>query len=129
MTTAKAGRLLIADDDPNLLAAYVVFFEAYGYTIQTAADGADALAAYIASRPEVVILDIQMPRMDGHTVARAIRHMSVTPRPFLLAVTALRTASERIESFNAGFDSHFIKPAQLPAILAAIASRTTRTTG
>jgi CheY-like chemotaxis protein len=70
------------------------------------------------------MLDIQMPRMDGHAVAREIRRMSVVPRPRLLAVTALRAPAERFESFKAGFDHHFVKPAQLPVILAAIASRT-----
>jgi CheY-like chemotaxis protein len=123
MSNQKAGNLLIADDDPNLLAAYVLFFEAYDYAVQTAADGVGALAAYYASRPEVVILDIQMPRMDGHAVAREIRRMRIIPRPFLLAVTALRTPAARAGSFKAGFDHHFVKPAHLPAILAAIASR------
>ncbi|MFL9946110.1 response regulator [Paraburkholderia agricolaris] len=124
MSTAKAERLLIADDDPDLVDAYVLFFEAYGYTIQTAVDGVSALAAYHAWRPDVVMLDIQMPRMDGHAVAREIRRMSVVPRPLLLAVTALRAPAERVESFKAGFDHHFVKPAQLPVILAAIAART-----
>lgn len=125
MSTAKAGRLLIADDDSNLLAAYVLFFEAHGYAIETAADGVDALAAYDASRPEVVKLDVQMPHMDGHAVAREIRRMRVVPRPFLLAVTGLGAPVDRAESLKAGFDHHFVKPAHLPAILAAIASHTT----
>jgi DNA-binding response OmpR family regulator len=125
MSTVKAGRLLIADDDPNLLAAYVLFFEAYGYAIQTATDGLGALAAYYASRHEVVMLDIQMPHMDGYAVAREIRRMGVIPRPFLLAVTALRAAADRAESLKAGFDHHFVKPAQLSTILAVIASRQT----
>ena len=125
MSTAKAGRLLIADDDPNVLAAHVLFFEAYGYVVKTASDGVGALAAYYASHPEVVILDIQMPRMDGHAVAREIRRMSVIPRPFLLAITGLRAPADRAKSFKAGFDHQFVKPAQLPAILAVIASRTT----
>jgi DNA-binding response OmpR family regulator len=71
----------------------------------------------------VVILDIEMPRMDGLAVAREVRRMSIYPRPFLIAVTGLRTLSDRIESFRAGFDHHFIKPAQLPVILAIIAFR------
>ncbi len=122
MPTAKAERLLIADDDPNLLAVYVLFFEAYGYTIQTATDGPGALAAYLAWRPEVVMLDIQMPGMDGREVARAIRRINVVRWPLLLAVTAMSAPSERTESLKAGFDDHFVKPAQLPAILEAIAS-------
>lgn len=125
MSTAKAERLLIADDDPDLVDAYVLFFEAYGYTVQTAVDGVGALAAYYAWRPDVVMLDIQMPRMDGRAVAKEIRRMGVLPRPLLLAVTGIRASSERAESFKAGFDHHFVKPAQLPVILAAIASRPT----
>jgi CheY-like chemotaxis protein len=125
MSTAKAERLLIADDDPDLVDAYVLFFEAYGYTVQTAVDGVGALAAYYAWRPEVVMLDIQMPRMDGRAVAKEIRRMGVLPRPLLLAVTGIRASSERAESFKAGFDHHFVKPSQLPVILAAIASRPT----
>jgi CheY-like chemotaxis protein len=123
MSNAKAERLLIADDDPNLLAAYVLFFEAYGYTIRTASDGVGALAAYCTWRPDVVMLDIQMPHMDGCAVARAIRRISVVSSPLLLAVTALCAPSDRAESLKAGFDDHFSKPAQLPAILAAMASR------
>jgi CheY-like chemotaxis protein len=123
MSTVKAGRLLIADDDRELVDAYVLFFEAHGYIIQTAADGVAALAAYRASRPDIVMLDIQMPGMDGHTVAREIRRMAFIPRPLLLAVTALHAHAERLDSFSAGFDHHFVKPAELPVILAAMASR------
>ncbi|MFM0307768.1 response regulator [Paraburkholderia sp. RL17-383-BIF-A] len=125
MFTAKAERLLIADDDPDLVDAYVLFFEAYGYIIQTAMDGASALAAYYAWHPDVVMLDIQMPRLDGRAVAKENWRMGILPRPLLLAVTGLRASSERVASFKAGFDHHFVKPAQLPAILAAIASRPT----
>ncbi|ANB76864.1 response regulator transcription factor [Paraburkholderia phytofirmans] len=125
MSTAKTERLLIADDDPNLVEAYVRFFEAYGYTIHTAADGVGALSAYRAWCPDVVMLDIQMPHMDGRAVAREIRRMNVIPWPLLLAVTALCAPSERVESLKAGFDHHFVKPAQLPVILAAMAARTT----
>ena len=123
MSTAKAERLLIADDDTTLVDAYALFFETYGYAIQTAGDGVGALATYCVWRPDVVMLDIQMPRMDGWAVAREIRRMSVIPSPLVLAVTALCSSSERAESLKAGFDHHFVKPAELPVILAAIAAR------
>jgi DNA-binding response OmpR family regulator len=122
MSATNAGRLLIADDDPDMLAAYASFFEAHGYAVQTAEDGVGALAVYYDLRPDVVILDIEMPRMDGLAVAREVRRMSAYPRPYLIAVTGLRTLSARVESLRAGFDHHFIKPAELPVILAAIAS-------
>lgn len=126
MSTAKAWRLLIADDAPNLLAIYVLFFEAYGYIIQTATDGLGALAAYCAWRPDIVMLDIQMPHMDGRAVAREIRRINVVSSPLLLAVTALCAPADRdrAESLKAGFDDHFVRPAQLPVILAAMASHT-----
>lgn len=125
MSTTKAERLLIADDDPDLVNAYVLFFEAYGFIIQKATDGVSALAAYSAWRPDVVMLDIQMPGMDGHAVAREIRRIGTVPRPLLVAVTGQRASSQRVESFRAGFDHHFVKPAQLPIILAVMASRST----
>ena len=105
----KTERLLIADDDPNLLEAYVLFFEAYGYAIQTATDGLGALAAYCVWRPDVVMLDIQMPRMDGRAVAREIRRMNVVSSPLLLAVTALCTPTERAESLRGRLRSSFCK--------------------
>ena len=122
MSTAKATRLLIADDDPDLLAAYALFFDAYGYDVRIVGDGVDALAEYRMWRPDAVLLDIQMPRLDGRAAARQIRSVRASPAPMLLAVTSLSSPSERAESFRAGFDYHFVKPAQLPAILTAIAS-------
>jgi CheY-like chemotaxis protein len=123
MFIVKAESLLIADDDPNLLAAYVLFFSAYGYAIQTARNGADALAKYCVLRPVVVVLDIEMPGPDGRAVAREIRRLKVSPAPFLVAVSALSSPYERAESISSGFDHHFVKPAQLPVVLAAIVAR------
>jgi CheY-like chemotaxis protein len=123
MSTANAERVLIADDDPNLLDAYLLFFEGQGYEVRTASDGVEALGQYWAWLPAIVILDIQMPRLDGWTVAKEIRRLTDSAAPLLLAVTGLSTPSERAESIRCGFAHHFIKPAPLPDILAAIVSR------
>jgi len=123
MSIAKPERLLIADDDPNLLAAYVLFFEAYGYEIRTAGDGEDALAEYGAWHPRIVVLDIQMPRLDGWAVARAIRKLKAGVVPLLVAVSALAAPADLAQSIKSGFDHHFVKPAELPVILAAIVAR------
>ncbi len=121
MPAAKTTRLLIADDDPELLAAYVLFFCVYGFEIRTAGDGADALAAYRSWHPAVVLLDIEMPRLDGRAVARAIRRIQTAPAPLLVAVTGLNSPSEYAESMRSGFNHHFAKPVVLPVILSAIA--------
>lgn len=122
MPTRTAVRLLIADDDPNALEAYELFFDAHGFETRTAGDGPDVLAEYYVWRPDAVVLDIQMPGLDRHAVAREIRRLQSRPAPLLVAVTALRSAAEQAESINSGFDHHFSKPADLPALLAAIAA-------
>jgi CheY-like chemotaxis protein len=85
-------------------------------------NGAHALAEYSAWRPDAVLLDVQMPGMDGRAVAREIRCLQFTPPPLLVAVTALTSPAEHAKSLNAGFNHHFVKPADLPVILAAIAA-------
>jgi DNA-binding response OmpR family regulator len=121
MFTAGAARLLIVDDDPALLAAYVVFFCDYGFDIRTAGNGADAVAEYCGWHPAAVLLDIEMSRLDGRAVAREIRRVRATPTPLLIAMTGLSEPSERIESMRSGFDHHFVKPVLMPVVLAAIA--------
>jgi CheY-like chemotaxis protein len=124
MSTRNIVRLLVADDDPNVLAAYLSFFDANGCETRGAGDGADALTAYRAWLPDAVVLDIQMPGMDGRAVAREIRRLQSAPLPLLVAVTALASPSEHADSIRSGFDFHFPKPADLPAVLAAIAPPT-----
>jgi CheY-like chemotaxis protein len=120
MSTGNAPRMLIADDDPNLLDAYVLFFNAHGYDIRTAGDGVKALAEYFAWRPGVVVLDIQMPHMDGRAVAKEIRRLQSIPFPLLVAVTALASSSDRAESIRSGFNHHLVKPVELPFLLTTI---------
>jgi CheY-like chemotaxis protein len=123
MPTRSAVRLLVADDDPDTLAAYVLFFDAQGYQTCALADGAQASAEYSAWHPDAVALDVQMPGRDGRAVAREIRYLQFRPAPLLAAVTALTSPVEKAKSLSAGFNHHFAKPADLPVILAAIAAR------
>jgi CheY-like chemotaxis protein len=122
MPTACTPRLLIADDDADLLAAYLLFFEPYGYGIRTAGNGADALSVYRAWHPHAVVLDIQMPRMDGRAVAGAIRQLRPAVASLLIAVSALSSPSELDASIRSGFDHHFVKPVNLPTLLARVAA-------
>lgn len=113
-------RLLIADDDPNVLAAYLSFFDAHGCETRGVRDGTDALNKYRTWLPDAVVLDIQMPGMDGRAVAREIRRLHSLPLPLLVAITALTSDLDHADSIRSGFDYHFSKPADLPAVLAAI---------
>lgn len=123
MAHQRAARLLIADDDANLLAAYALFFTAHGFDIRTARNGLDALAQYCAWHPDAALLDVEMPRLDGRAVARRIRYVGDVPAPTLVAVTGLERDEERSESPRSGFNHHFVKPVPMPVILAALTGR------
>lgn len=120
MLTQETARLLIADDDPDLLAAYTLYFSAQGFDIRTARNGFDALAQYCAWHPAAALLDVEMPRLDGRAVARRIRSVGDVPAPTLVAVSGLQRAEERSESLRSGFNHHFVKPVPMPVILAAL---------
>jgi DNA-binding response OmpR family regulator len=126
MSIYDSTRLLIADDDPNLLAAYVHFFSSQGFEIRTACNGLDALAQYCAWHPRAALLDVEMPRLDGRAVARRIRYVADTPAPTLVAVTGLDRDEEKRESLRSGFDHHFVKPVPMPEILAALTANMRR---
>ncbi|MFM0344233.1 response regulator [Paraburkholderia sp. RL17-347-BIC-D] len=123
MAHHPAARLLIADDDANLLAAYVLYFSAHGFEVQTARNGLDALAQYCAWHPHAALLDVEMPRLDGRAVARRIRYVGDVPAPTLVAVSGLERAEEKSESLRSGFNHHFVKPVPMPVILAALTGR------
>ncbi|HZZ02724.1 response regulator [Paraburkholderia sp.] len=123
MSTDDDARLLIADDDPNLLAAYVLFFSAHGFDIRTARNGLDALAQYCAWHPAAALLDVEMPHLDGRAVARRIRCVADTPAPTLVAVTGLARDEDKNESLRSGFNHHFVKPVSMQVILAALTGR------
>lgn len=121
MPTATISRLLIADDDPNLIAAYELFFETYGYDIRTAGDGPQALQEYCKWHPHAVVLDIQMPGMDGRAVAEEIRRLQSGVAILLVAVTALSLPSDRAASIRSGFNHRLVKPVKLPVLAAKLA--------
>ncbi|MGF6569219.1 Response regulator receiver domain-containing protein [Paraburkholderia fungorum] len=127
MHTHQAARLLIADDDADLLAAYSLYFSAHGFDIRTARNGLDALAEYCAWHPQAALLDVEMPRLDGRSVARRIRYVGDTPAPVLVAVSGLGRAEETNESLRSGFNHHFVKPTPMPVILAALIARMKQT--
>lgn len=113
-------RMLIADDDPAVLTATGDFFEAAGLEIRTADHGGAALESYDAWRPHAVLLDIEMPVMDGRKVAERIREMAGAVAVLLIAISGLSSASEVALSRASGFDFHFSKPANLPHILGVV---------
>ena len=117
MSTCRAARLLLADDDLNSIESSALYFAGHGLEVRTAANGIEALAAYRAWKPDAVLLDIEMPLLDGRAVARQIRRDEHGSHVLLIAISGLSALSESLASTSAGFNYHVEKPANLRTIL------------
>jgi len=100
-------RILVVDDEASIRRILETRLKMVGYEVITAADGEEALEAYQKHNPDLVILDVMMPKMDGYGVTREIRKTSETP---IIILTALGDVSERITGLELGADDYVIKP-------------------
>ncbi len=101
------AQVLIIDDDPELLTVCQVGLEALGHAVRLAETGADGLAATAVSHPDVIVLDLGLPDLDGVEVARRIRNWSQTP---IIVLSADGTEDRKVEALEAGADDYVTKP-------------------
>jgi two-component system response regulator MprA len=111
-------QILVADDDRAIREALARALELEGYDVATAADGTRALAAIEAARPDLLVLDVMMPGLDGLTVCRVLRAQR-NQLPILM-LTALTQTADRVEGLDAGADDYLPKPFELDELLARI---------
>lgn len=116
-------KILVADDDPQLLRALRITLTAKGYEIVTAADGTQAIAAAVDHRPDVFVLDLGMPRLDGIEVIAGIRGWSTAP---ILVVSGRTGSADKVEALDAGADDYVTKPFSIEELLARIRALTRR---
>jgi two-component system response regulator MprA len=114
----EAERILIVDDEPAVREALRRSLAFEGYATKDAVDGLDALAAMESYAPDLVVLDVQMPRMDGLTAARRIRAAGSTVP--ILMLTARDTVGDRVTGLDAGADDYLVKPFELDELFARI---------
>lgn len=119
-------KLLIAEDDPQIREALERIFTFEGYRVQTANDGAQALSEIDSFNPDVVILDVMMPFVDGLTVCQRIRSRG-DRRPILM-LTARQELSDRVAGLDAGADDYVSKPFETEELLARIRALVRRVT-
>jgi DNA-binding response OmpR family regulator len=105
-----SARLVIADDSPTILALVTLAVKKDGYEPATATNGNEALAAIREHRPELVIVDAQMPGLDGYEVCRALREDGDVPRPHVIMLTAGARESDKVLAEEAGVDEFLTKP-------------------
>jgi len=110
-------RILCIDDEPQLLRGLRVNLEARGYDVDTAADGAAALASAAARRPDLVLLDLGLPDMDGIDVIRGLRAWGTMP---IVVLSARELEPDKIAALDAGADDYVTKPFGMGELLARI---------
>ena len=122
-------RILVADDNNDALESLATLLQLSGHEVYTAANGAVALESAEQNRPEVALLDIGMPKLDGYEVARRIRAQPWGQRITLVALTGWGQDSDRRRSQEAGFDSHLVKPLDLDKLTDLLAALPSAGTG
>jgi signal transduction histidine kinase len=115
-TAPRGRRILIVDDNRDALESLATLMEMAGHEVATAADGEAALAIAARSQPEVVLLDLGLPRLDGYEVSRRIRAQEWGKHMVLVALTGWGQAEDRRRTREAGFDSHLVKPLNLDVL-------------
>jgi two-component system CheB/CheR fusion protein len=124
--TSQRIRILVVDDHMDSAEALTELLSMWGHDARATSDGAEALELASQLRPDLVLLDLAMPGMDGFQIARELRRRPETRRAVLVALTGFADVRARARSREAGFDHHFPKPIQAPALrefLASLASR------
>jgi len=110
-------RVLIVDDEPAIVRLIRDYLERAGFDVITATNGDDALQAFTRSRPDLVILDLSLPRMDGLDVARAMRRAGDVP---IIMLTARTEEADRVAGLELGADDYVTKPFSAREIVARV---------
>ena len=125
--SVRSHRLLVVDDDPALSRTLRRALGVEGYDVDTAPDGAEALQRLAASSYDAVVLDVNMPRVDGLAVCRSMRsRRDTTP---VLMLTARDAVGDRVEGLDAGADDYLVKPFSLDELNARVRALLRRANG
>ena len=117
----SASRVLVVDDNRDAAATTAMCLEIAGHEVRTVHDGLQALALAPTFAPDVVVLDIGLPGLDGYAVAARLRALPQTSRSLMIAVTGYGRDAERQQALDAGFDAHLVKPAEPVRLVELIA--------
>jgi two-component system, OmpR family, response regulator MprA len=118
------SRILVIDDDPNITSFLKRALSYEGYMVDTAASGAEGLARALEQTPDLVVLDVMMPGLDGHEVAARLR--AGAPQPILM-LTARDAIPDRVRGLDSGADDYLVKPFSLDELLARVRALLRRT--
>jgi two-component system KDP operon response regulator KdpE len=117
-------KVLIADDDPQLVRALRITLAAHGYDVVAAPDGQAAIALAAKEHPDIVMVDLGMPRLDGIRVIEALRGWTAVP---IIVVSGRTGSADKVEALDAGADDYVTKPFQIDELLARLRALSRRT--
>jgi two-component system response regulator RpaA len=121
------SKILIIDDDPAILELVSVNLDMAGYEVCRASDGIKGQAMAMQLLPDLVILDLMLPNVDGFTVCQRLRRNERTAEVPILMLTALSNIKDKIEGFNSGADDYLTKPFEIDELLVRIRALLRRT--
>jgi DNA-binding response OmpR family regulator len=121
-----AVSVLIVEDDRNIAELLQLYLEKEGYAVTVAHDGGEGLSKFRTIRPDLVLLDVMMPVMDGWAVCRAIRAEGNTP---VIMLTAKSQTDDKVQGLKTGADDYVTKPFEMKEVLARIEAVLRRTSG
>ncbi len=110
-------RVLVVDDDPQILRALRITLAAHGYEVTVASDGAGALRAAVDAHPEVVVLDLGLPDLDGTEVIAGLRGWTPVP---IVVLSARADSTDKVRALDAGADDYVTKPFGMAELLARL---------
>ncbi len=114
------GEIVIVDDNPNNLRVLSSMLQQFGYKVRPALDGAMALKSVFANPPDLILLDIRMPDMDGYEVCRQLKLNPIAAEIPIIFVSALQDTEDKLMAFKSGGVDYITKPFQLEEVLARV---------
>ena len=117
---AEVLRVVVVDDHRDVALAVAFALDALGHATRIAHDGPSALAAVVAHEPDLVLIDLVLPHIDGWALAHAIRALPLAHQPRLVAISGHDSPDDRARSAAAGFESHLAKPIAIEDIVRVV---------
>ncbi len=126
--TVRSPRILLAEDNADNIETFTAYLEAKGFDLQVAQDGEAAIALAVADPPDLILMDIQMPKMDGLEAIRRLRMLPLLAQVPIIALTAFAMSQDRDRCLVAGANDYLSKPVNLKHLIQVIHSWLTPTT-
>lgn len=118
-------KILIAEDNPQNMKVVLMTLRPHGYTLLQATDGEEALETALKEKPDLILMDIQLPKMSGLEITRKLREIPAFTHTPIIAVTAYAMKGDKEKAIEAGCDAHLPKPIntrELPGLIAEMLS-------